>query len=107
MANTERKGELCVYIVTVERERLVKETRKVRVIARSEYGAKMLAKQKRPNDGWVQESVNRNLNSPETTRFSGGVAEYIGPAKGLPNDPQKRHALLNDSAFVVKIEGEY
>jgi len=107
MKNRENKAPLGVYEVTVQRERVVKETRTVQVIARSEYGAKMLAKQKRPGDGWIQESIKKNLNSAETTRFLDVAMKYVGPAEGLPDEPSVRHQLLNDSTFVVKIEGEY
>lgn len=107
MTDRAGKPEIGVYMVTVERERIVRETRTVRVIARSAYGAKMLAKQKRPGDGWAQESIKKNLNSAETTCFTEAVVTYVGPAEGLPDDPKERHRLLNDSAFVVKIEGEF
>lgn len=107
MTDRNIKPVLSVYQVTVTRERLVRETRSVQVIARSAHGAKMLAKQKRPRDGWIQEPIKKGLNSAETTRHLESVVKRIGVADGLPDDPVERHRLLNDSVFVVRIEGEY
>ncbi|MFT0532245.1 hypothetical protein ACMHYJ_05330 [Castellaniella hirudinis] len=74
---------------------------------RKRWRGRVQAKQKRPGDGWAQESIKKNLNSAETTYFTEAVVTYAGPAEGLPDDPKERHRLLNDSAFVVKLEGEF
>jgi len=107
MKNRENKAPIGIYEVTVQRQRVVQETRTVQVIARSEYGAKMLAKQKRPGDGWIQESIKKSLSSAETTCFLDVAVKFLGEAKGLPDDSSERHRLLNDSAFVVRVAGEY
>lgn len=96
-----------VYLVTVERERVVKERRVVQVIAYTPDAAKMIAKQKRPNEGWEFQSLNRSLNSGATTTFGPSFVRLIGAAEGLPVNGHERHALLNDSHFIVKVKGEF
>lgn len=98
--------ELSVFRVTVERDRVVTERRTVLVTAYTSDSAKMLAKQRRPADGWVQVSSAKSQNSGSTTVFGASRVEFIGPAAPLPDDPAERHRLLNDSSYVLKIEGE-
>ncbi|MDR0274139.1 MAG: hypothetical protein LBI48_02125 [Burkholderiaceae bacterium] len=105
--NVRNKGDLNVYLVTVQRERVVTEGRVVQVIAYTPESAKMIAKQKRPNEGWEYVPVHRNLNSGSTTKFGPSHVSLIGPADGLPSDGQERHAVLNDSKFIVKVKGEF
>ena len=101
-----RQDKPNVYLVTVERDRVVREKRTVQVIAYTSDAAKMLAKQKRPKDGWQQLPAHANQNSVATTTFGPSSVEYVGIAD-VPSDPLERHKLLNDSAFVVKVQGEF
>ena len=97
---------LSVFRVTVERERVIKERRVVRVLAYTPDSAKMIAKQKRPSEGWTQTPLAKNQNSAVTTTFGASCVEYLGLAEPLPDDAGERHRLLNDSSHVLKIEGE-
>lgn len=101
-----RNKELSIFRVTVERERVVKESRVVRVLAYTSDSAKMIAKQKRPREGWVQTALNKSHNSASTTVFGESSVQRLGPALALPDDPAERQRLLNDSSFVLKLEGE-
>ena len=101
-----RREKPNVYLVTVERDRVIREKRTVQVIAYTPDAAKMLAKQKRPKDGWEQWTAHASQNSAATTTFGPSFVEYVGIAD-VPNDPLERHKLLNDSAFVVKVQGEF
>lgn len=94
------------YWVTVQRERVVVERRTVRVIAYTADAAKMLAKQKRPREGWELSSAHSSHNSGSTTTFGPSEVALIGPAQ-VPADAQERHQLLNNSTFVVRVKGEY
>ena len=96
-----------VYLVTVSRDRIVRETRTVQVIAYTADAAKMLAKQKRPKEGWEFSSLNQSHNSAETTTFGPSDVQLIGIANDLPDDGAQRHELLNSSSFVVRLKGEY
>lgn len=102
----QRKEKPSIYLVTVERQRVVRETRTVQVIAFTPDAAKMQAKQKRPKEGWEYSPIKSSLNSGSTTTFGPSHVEYIGEAD-VPADPVERHRLLNDSAFVVKVKGEF
>ena len=97
--------ELSIFRVTVERERVVKERRVVRVLAYTSDSAKMMAKQRRPSEGWTQSALVKSQNSGATTTFGASFVERLGPAV-LPDDAAERYRLLNDSSYVLKIEGE-
>lgn len=101
-----RREKPNVYIVTVERDRVVRERRTVQVIAYTADAAKMLAKQKRPKDGWEYLPAKGNLNSGATTTFGPSFVQCVGVAD-VPDDAQERHKLLNDSRFTVKVQGEF
>lgn len=98
--------ELSVFRVVVERERVIKERRDVRVVAYTSDSAKMIAKQRRSSEGWVQIALAKNQNSAVTTTFGASYVERIGLAAPLPDDALERHRLLNDASYVLKIEGE-
>ena len=97
---------MSVFRVTVERDRTITERRTVRVLAYTSDSAKMIAKQKRPADGWVQVSSAQSPNSASTTVFGASRVELLGAAPALPDDPAERHRLLNDSHYVLRVEGE-
>ena len=101
-----RREKPNVYLVTVERDRVIREKRTVQVIAYTADAAKMLAKQKRPREGWELSSAHSSHNSGSTTTFGPSEVALIGPAQ-VPADAQERHQLLNESTFVVRVKGEY
>jgi hypothetical protein len=96
-----------VYEVTVTRDRVVRETRTVQVIAYTADAAKMLAKQKRPKEGWELCSLDQGRNSAATTTFGPSEVKLVGVANDLPEDSAQRHEILNLSSFVVRLKGEY
>lgn len=96
-----------LYLVTVERERVITERRTVQVVAYTPDSAKQIAKQKRPSEGWQSLAINKNQNSKSTTSFGPSWVDFLGVVNEIPDDPIERHALLNDSMYVVKVQGEF